>query len=97
MTDRMTRQRLEDRVSNLNRRMEDRGSAIRYVLEGRNGATALDRVTKDPAATINLPDSVPGRGYGWVTLDLVLIGTKAEVGDYLRAAMLTLDDAERKA
>lgn len=93
MTDRITRQNVEDRVENVNRRMESRGSSVRYQVEGRNGYIGLDRYTRDPDATINLPDSVPGRGYGWVCMSNVMCGTKREVADFLRAMMVALDDS----
>ena len=91
--ERITKQNVEDRVANLNRRMEQRGSAIRYQVQGRNGYTGLDRFTRDPDCTLNLPDSVPGRGAGWICLSTVMCGTKREVADFLHAAMVALDDS----
>jgi len=93
MSNRTTKAMLEARVENLNRRMESRGSIYRYQVQGRNGYTALDRFYRDPDATINLPDSVPGRGYGWRCQDTVWAGTKGEISDLLRAMMIALDDA----
>jgi len=93
MSNRTTKAVLEARVENLNRRMEQRGSKYRYQVQGRNGYTALDRFYRDPDATINLPDSVPGRGYGWLCQDTVWAGTKGEISDLLRAMMIALDDA----
>ena len=93
MSERITRANLELRVENVNRRMESRGSIIRYQVEGRNGYIGLDRFTRDPNATINMPDSVPGRGYGWIMLSNVTNGTKREVADFLHAMMVALDDS----
>jgi hypothetical protein len=94
--ERITRENLEQRVSNLNRRMEKRGAKYRYQVQGRNGYTGLDRFYRDPDAAINLPDSVPGRGYGWAMHSTVTCGTKREVGDFLHAMMVALDDSEVK-
>jgi hypothetical protein len=91
--ERITREQLETRVENVNRRMESRDSAVRYVIQGRNGHFGLDRVTRDPDDRLNLPDSVPGRGAGWITQSTVTVGTKREVGDFLHAMMVALDDA----
>lgn len=93
MAERITKANLDQRVENLNRRMESRGSIYRYQVEGRNGHVGLDRFMRDPDATINLPDSVPGRGYGWICLSTVTVGTKREVGDFLHAMMVALDDS----
>lgn len=94
MQDRITRANVEERCANLNRRMEERGSAVRYQVEGRNGYIGLDRYDRDPDATIFLPHSVPGRGYGWRCLSTVTTGTKREVADFLHAMMVALDDAK---
>src|SRR5690242_9068826 len=93
MSERITRANLEARVENVNRRMHKAGSSIRYQIQGRNGYTALDRFVRDPNAALNLPDSVPGRGYGWTMLSTVTVGTKGEIGNYLTAMMVALDDA----
>jgi hypothetical protein len=63
-------------------------------VEGRNGYIGLDRFVRDPDCTPNLPDSVPGRGAGWLCLSNVTCGTKREVADFLRAMMVALDDAK---
>lgn len=93
MSDRITRANVDERCANVNRRMESRGSVIRYVVEGRNGHFGLGRVTRDPNATIDLPDSVPGRGYGWLIQSTVTVGTKREIADFLHAMMVALDDS----
>lgn len=92
MAERMTQAHLETRVENVNRRMESRGSVYRYQIQGRNGYTGLDRFTRDPDDTLNLPDSVPGRGAGWICQSTVTVGTKREIGDFLHAMMVALDD-----
>jgi hypothetical protein len=92
MSERITRANLEERVANLNRRMEEGGSTVRYQVEARNGYTGLDRFTRDPKDTLNLPDSVPGRGAGWIMLSTVTVGTKGEVAHFLHAMMVALDD-----
>ncbi len=84
---RITRENLDARVANLNRRMESRGSIYRYSLNGRNGYTAVDRIRRDPDSP-NLGES--GR---WITHSHVTAGTKREIGDWLSAAMVALDDA----
>jgi hypothetical protein len=96
-SERITKENVETRVENVNRRMEARGSAIRYQVQARNGYTGLDRFTRDPDATINLPDSVPGRGYGWIMQSTVTVGTKREIADFLHAMMVALDDSAVKA
>ncbi len=83
MNDRMTKERLEERCANLNRRMESRRSVIRYAIQGRNGSTALDRTTAEGLAR-------------HTSIDLVRVGTKAEIGEFLHAMMTALDDAARK-
>ncbi len=92
MPERITREHLEARIVNLNRRMEERGATVRYQVEGRNGYTALDRFTRDPDCTLNLPDSVPGRGAGWIHVNHITSGTKGEIADFLHAMMVALDD-----
>jgi hypothetical protein len=94
--ERITRQNVETRVENVNRRMESFGSTIRYVAEARNGHIGLDRVTRDLSNSfgMSLPDSVPGRGAGWITQSTVTVGTKREVADFLHAMMVALDDSK---
>lgn len=77
MADRMTKERLRDREANVNRRLEARGSRYRWRVEHRNGGVALDRVRASDGSTV----------------DLITAGTSREVGDYLYAAMVALDDA----
>jgi len=48
MSDRITRENVEERVKNVNRRMESRGSIYRYQVQGRNGYMGLDRYMRDP-------------------------------------------------
>lgn len=80
MSERMTMARLETRVANLNRRMIERGSIVRYYAQGRSGHTCLDRI----------------RASNGATMDLVRCGTKGEIGEFLDAMMIALDDARRK-
>lgn len=94
MTDRITREHLEARIENLNRRMESRGATVRYQVQGRNGYIALDRFTRDPDCTLNLPDSVPGRGAGWIMVAHITSGTKREIAEYVGAMMVALDDSQ---
>jgi hypothetical protein len=91
--DRITKANVAQCVENVNRRMEERGSAIRYQVQGRNGYTGLDRFTRDPDDSLNLPNSVPGRGAGWIMQSTVTVGTKREVADFLHAMMVALDDS----
>ena len=83
MPERITKANLEARVENLNRRMKQRGSVIRYAVQSRNGHTALDRCTEDDLQ----------RG---TSLGLFRAGTKREIGELLTAMMVVLDDAARK-
>ena len=43
MSERITRENVETRVENVNRRMESRGALVRYEAEARNGYIGLDR------------------------------------------------------
>lgn len=79
MSDRLTRSNLEDRVASLNGRMAARGSIYHYELEGRNGYTAIDRYA-----------DMDGRN---ACMSTVRCGTKNEVGEFLHAMMVALDDA----
>lgn len=79
MSERMTIARVETRAENVNRRLAERGSRVRYEIGRRNGYTALDRT-----------DAKSGK-----TLDLIRIGTKQEIADWLEAAMVALDDSRR--
>jgi hypothetical protein len=45
--ERVTQKTLDQRIENLNRRMEQRGSRYRYSTEGRYGYTGLDRDSID--------------------------------------------------
>ncbi len=81
MTDRVTRANLDERVANLNRRMKDRGSDARYAIQGRNGYFGLDRYRASNGAMI----------------DVVRTGTKGELGEFLHAMMVALDDARLTA
>jgi hypothetical protein len=93
MSERTTKENVETRVENVNRRMESRGSNIRYQVQGRNGYTGLDRFTRTPEAAAYSPESVPGRGIGWTLQSTVMCGTKREVAEFLHAMMVALDDS----
>lgn len=77
MTDRITKENLRDRVVNVNRRMGSRGSAYRYLVEYRNGYTAIDRVRPNGAVVNTVRAGM----------------TKSEAGEFLHAMMVALDDA----
>lgn len=85
-SDRITRKNVEERVANVNRRMEERGSLIRYQAEGRNGYIGLDRIRVDAPRLGQL-------GERWSVQSTVTVGTKREVGEFLHAMMVALDDA----
>ncbi len=89
MSERITRQQLEERCVNVNRRLQATGRGVQ--VQGRNGYFGLDEYMRDPDATISLPDSVPGRGYGWMMTRTLTCGTKREVADYLTAMMVGID------
>ncbi len=91
MSERLNMGHLNERVQNVNRRMEEAGSANRVQIQQRNGYVGLDLFRRDPDATINLPDSVPGRGYGWICQSTITVGTKREVGEFLHAMMVGID------
>lgn len=79
--ERVTRQNVEERVANVNRRMSDRGAVVRYAAEGRNGHIGLDRIVL--------------RDGEWVGVQAtVAVGTKREIADFLHAMMVALDDAQ---
>lgn len=83
MTDRVTTDTVIARCDNVNRRMESRGSTIRYSFEGRNGYIALDalKVADEPEPYM---------------LRTVTVGTKREIADYLSAMIVALDDAAQR-
>ena len=79
MSDRITKANIEERVANVNRRMESLGSKVRYESWSTSGRQGLFRRTAD---------SKPG------TVDSdVRFGTKNEIGEFLYAMMVALDDA----
>ncbi len=84
MSDRITRANVDERCANVNLRMESRGSIIRYAVQARNGSIALDRTTAKGLER-------------HTSLDLVRIGTKAEIAEFLHAMMTALDDSRRVA
>jgi hypothetical protein len=45
--ERITRAHVEERVADLNRRMAQRGSKVRYATQARNGYLGLDRYHED--------------------------------------------------
>jgi hypothetical protein len=82
MTDRITKKQLDERVKNLNRRLNPTltDSTIpfheeaRYVqIQGRNGYTALDEYQ------------------GLACVRTITVGTKREVADFLHAMMVGID------
>lgn len=76
---RVTRENIDQRVGNLNHRMEERGSIVRYAAQGdRYHACERGQVLKHEA---------------WTMQSTVTTGTKREVGDFLHAMMVALDDA----
>jgi hypothetical protein len=87
----MTKANLEARVENVNRRLEEARAVGRVQVQGRNGYTGLDLYRRDDDCTLNLPDSVPGRGAGWIQQSTLTVGTKREVGDFLHAMMVGMD------
>lgn len=89
MPERITKEQLEERCTNVNRRLKALGRGVQ--VQGRNGYIGLDEFRRDPDATINLPDSVPGRGYGWLMVRTLTCGTKREVADFLHAIMVGID------
>ncbi len=80
--DRITRANVDERCANVNRRMESRGSLIRYAVQARNGSIALDRTTVEGLER-------------HTSLDLVRVGTKSEIAEFLHAMITALDDARR--
>lgn len=81
MRETITMQRVRDACENVNRRMARHGSRVRYTVEQRCGYCALD------------PTRV-GDPVGTASGDALIIGTKREVWEYLRAMMRALDDSE---
>ena len=85
MTERITRQNVDDRCRNLNRRMIELGARVGYIAEGRNGYIGLDRY--------EVIEQNSGYTYG-ACLSNVVCGTKREIADFLHAMMVALDDAK---
>jgi hypothetical protein len=75
--ERITREDVEARLVNLNRRLESRGSAYFWAVQGRYGYIGLDRYRRSDGAMMST----------------ITAGTKREIADFLRAAMVALDDA----
>lgn len=84
--ERITRENVEERVANVNRRMGERRAAVRYVAQGRNGYIGLDRLTPETEYL--------GEGTSWIIQATVTAGTKREVAEFLHAMMVALDDAK---
>lgn len=82
--ERITRRHLDMRVENLNRRMENAGSIYRYEISARNGATHIDRTFQ-----VDTVGAYVGHSH-------VYGGTKSEVGWFLHAMMVAIDDVNRK-
>lgn len=82
MSERITKadvDRLAETVS------EDLADGFAIVPGRRYGYTALDLYRRDPDCTLNLPDSVPGRGAGWLMAEGPLFaGSAREVYTYLQ-------------
>ncbi len=76
-SERITRATVDARLENLNRRLESRGSAVRWSVQGRNGYIGLDRMRASDGAM----------------LATITVGTKREVADFLHAAMVAIDDS----
>ena len=104
MSERITRANLDKRVNNLNRRMERRGSKMRYEVGGRNGYIGLDRYAPDERRAMEGVDTSQN---GWLDVytqrlaelpfalvSNVMCGTMREVADFLHAGMVVLDDLE---
>jgi len=85
MSERLTIENVRERCANLNRRMEQHGSSIRYQVERRYDYTALDRCRFGKNGDL-YPIGSPVR-----------IGTKNEIGEIIWAMMNALDDAETRA
>jgi len=79
--DRITKDVLNERVRNVNRRLNPGKTPVefdRYVLtQGRNGATALDEYRRE--------------GTKMVCLRTITVGTKREVAEFLHAMMVGID------
>jgi hypothetical protein len=82
MQERITRANVDERCANVNRRMEQRGSIVRYAAQGRNGYIGLDRYHA---------------GETWNMQSTVTCGTKREVAEFLHAMMVALDDSTHTA
>lgn len=80
MMARITYDNVEERVANVNRRMEYQGAHVRYTVSHRYDYYAIDREILEDGA--------------WRPQNAVKLGTKSELGEFLNAMMIALDDAE---
>lgn len=81
MSERITRANLDERCANVNRRLAKAGRAV--FVQGRNGHTCLDEYRRLP--------EWEGTSREWQAVNVITYGTKAEIGQFLRAMMLGID------
>jgi hypothetical protein len=81
----MTCENIRERCDNLNRRMRRRGLPVRYFAQQRYGYTAVDRYRCVSDGSGERCEMVDGP---------IVAGTKNEVGQFLHAMMVALDDVE---
>lgn len=87
MPDRITLANLEQRARNLNRRLEGTGRGV--AVESHSGHVSLYETFRDPER-----EATP---YVWQVRDTITVGTKREIGDFLRAMMLGIDLLRRRS
>lgn len=86
MGDRITLENLHQRCKNLNRRLEGTGRGV--TVESHSGSVSLYETFLDPARE--------GTAFEWQVRDTITVGTKAEIGQFLRAMMLGIDLLRRR-
>lgn len=82
--ERITREDLDTRAANLNRRIEGTGHFV--VVEGRNGYFGLDEY--EFGAERFAPNGTTASG---AAIRTITVGTKREVADFLHAMMVGID------
>ena len=79
--ERTTKAQLAQRLENLNRRMESRGSSIRYAIQSHSGSTHLYRDRIDGARIDHVHAGTSGQVSDWLWLMMNALDDSARRGD----------------
>ena len=85
MSERITRANLDERVANVNRRLEHTNRKL--IVQGRNGYWGLDEYRMEHDSEFPPHFNIPR----FVMLRTITTGTKREVGEFLHAMMVGID------